>query len=71
MVSSIFQVAHLPSKANLLADACVRLPTDLGGDDMVGLEVVCEVLRRNQQVTKTWTLIVLTPSSHSIGTPVQ
>ena len=71
MVSGIIQVAHLPSKANLLADARVRLPADLGGDGMVRLEMVCEVLGRNQQVDKDMDVIVHTASFHLIGTPVQ
>jgi hypothetical protein len=71
VVNGIIQVAHLPSKANLLADARVRLPADLGGDGMVGFEVVCKVLRKNEQIERDTDLIVHTASFHLIGTPVQ
>jgi hypothetical protein len=67
----MISVANLPGKPNFLANACIRLTADLGGNSMVRLEVMCEILRASQHVKVDSDGIDHTASFHLIGTPVQ
>ena len=44
-IAILFWLFNLPSKANLLADARIRLAADLGRNSMVRLEMVGEILQ--------------------------
>jgi hypothetical protein len=68
------QTINIPCKTNLLADACVGLTTDLGRDGMVGLEVMCKILKSKHIKSiagsrKTYGLIPLDgyPSAVDVG----